>query len=113
MYKRQEQIQTNSEERRAEFKEFKEQLTTKLEITNTRIEILETRVEQSLNEQVLKIENRFEEQKAEWSKELKDSVNQVAEQWNEKFIVAKQEQDIERKAVSEQVHENINKTQEL
>ena len=55
----------------------------------------------------------FKEQKAEWSKELKDSVNQVAEHWNEKFIVAKQEQGMERKAVSEQVHKNINKTQEL
>ena len=55
----------------------------------------------------------FKEQKAEWSKELKDSVNQVAEQWNEKFIVAKQEQGMERKAISEQVNENINNTQEL
>ena len=40
-------------------------------------------------------------------------MNQVAEHWNEKFIVAKQEQDMEIKAVSEQVHENINKTKEL
>ena len=89
------------------------QLADKIRETNTRIEMLETSVEQSLNEQALKMENRFKEQKAEWSKELKDSVNQVAERWNEKFIVAKQVQDMERKAVSEQVHENINKTQEL
>ena len=36
-----------------------------------------------------------------------------AEHWNEKFIVSKREQNMKIKAVSEQVHENINKTQEL
>ena len=40
-------------------------------------------------------------------------MQQVAEQWNEQFIVAKQEQGMERKSVSEQVHENINKKREL
>ena len=49
-------------------------MTTKLEEINTTVEVLETRVEQSLNEHALKIENKFKEQKAEWSKELKDSV---------------------------------------
>ena len=54
----------NKDEFKAEFKDFKEQLTTKIEKTNTRIEIIETRVEQSLNEQALKMENKFKEYKA-------------------------------------------------
>ena len=88
LVKNNEWIQKNSEETRAEFKEFKEQLTTKLEETNTRIEyetILETRVEQSLNEHAIKIENRFKDQKTEWLKELKESIKQLAEHWKDVY----------------------------
>ena len=111
--KNNEELKKNREEVKAEFNNLKEQLTTKLEETNTKIEVLQARVEQSLNEQALKMENRFKEQKTEWSKELKDRVKQLAEHWNEKFIASKQEQDVRRKTVSEQIWENINKTQEL
>ena len=78
---------SNTEETSAEFKtefnNFKEQLTTKLEETNTNIEVLEARVEQSMKEQALKMENRFNEQKTEWSKELKAGIKQLTEHWNE------------------------------
>lgn len=114
------QFAKNNEEAKPEFSElkkcnkestdeFKEQATTKLEETNTRIGIFEARVEQSLNEQILKTENRFKGQKAGRQKELKDNVKQLTECWNERLKISNQEQDMKIKTVSEQV----GRTQEL
>ena len=49
-------------------------------------------IQQSLNEQALKIGRKFKEHKAEWVKEFKDIFKQLSEHWNERFRVSKQEQ---------------------
>ena len=81
----------------------------KTELT-ARIEAVEQRVQQSLNEQVVKIDSKFREQHEYTTRETKEHIKQLAEQWNEKFKIMKQEQDLKNKDLNERILDNTHST---
>ena len=55
-------------------------------------------------------DSKFKEQREYTTRETKEHIQQLAEQWNEKFKITKQEQDLRHKDLNERILGNTNRT---